>query len=440
MQKEQPVLEKLNRLSNIKSDKDIKSCSHAIYPGTHCPLFGATMIATHMEGLAVLVIGTEECTYYNKDFAILRNGGIKKDRTYSYVLEENEVVFGCAKGVKEAIREVDKTNPDGILVITTCIPELIGEDIVGICHEVQNDVNAVLMPVQTEHFNQTSHMSGIMRALEAFGGIMEKQEKTEKTVNILGWRGKSLDHTELFMWLKENGVNVHISLPSKGSIKDVVTAPAAALNIVMDFTALKLAIRMEEEFGVPYVCFDRPLLFEEITASYEKITEVLDIPFGEGLKIKKEEAIKRVEELKEKLKGKSFVYGNTMFNVFRYTRFLCDAGMEPKLLSVRELYEGDDVQIQEILDKGHDPYVTKMANIEPLEEAYEILKPDFYVGHEDPARLRKHGILLNSAHGVNGIGYELPVQVLESYVNTLAQQHKSASSMMEMMAAMMGGK
>ncbi len=440
MQKEQPVLEKLNRLSNIKSDKDIKSCSHAIYPGTHCPLFGATMIATHMEGLAVLVIGTEECTYYNKDFAILRNGGIKKDRTYSYVLEENEVVFGCAKGVKEAIREVDKTNPDGILVITTCIPELIGEDIVGICHEVQNDVNAVLMPVQTEHFNQTSHMSGIMRALEAFGGIMEKQEKTEKTVNILGWRGKSLDHTELFMWLKENGVNVHISLPSKGSIKDVVTAPAAALNIVMDFTALKLAIRMEEEFGVPYVCFDRPLLFEEITASYEKIAEVLDIPFGEGLKIKKEEAIKRVEELKEKLKGKSFVYGNTMFNVFRYTRFLCDAGMEPKLLSVRELYEGDDVQIQEILDKGHDPYVTKMANIEPLEEAYEILKPDFYVGHEDPARLRKHGILLNSAHGVNGIGYELPVQVLESYVNTLAQQHKSASSMMEMMAAMMGGK
>ena len=440
MQKEQPVLEKLNRLSNIKSDKDIKSCSHAIYPGTHCPLFGATMIASHMEGLAVLVIGTEECTYYNKDFAILRNGGIKKDRTYSYVLEENEVVFGCAKGVKEAIREVDKTNPDGILVITTCIPELIGEDIVGICHEVQNDVNAVLMPVQTEHFNQTSHMSGIMRALEAFGGIMEKQEKTEKTVNILGWRGKSLDHTELFMWLKENGVNVHISLPSKGSIKDVVTAPAAALNIVMDFTALKLAIRMEEEFGVPYVCFDRPLLFEEITASYEKIAEVLDIPFGEGLKIKKEEAIKRVEELKEKLKGKSFVYGNTMFNVFRYTRFLCDAGMEPKLLSVRELYEGDDVQIQEILDKGHDPYVTKMANIEPLEEAYEILKPDFYVGHEDPARLRKHGILLNSAHGVNGIGYELPVQVLESYVNTLAQQHKSASSMMEMMAAMMGGK
>ena len=269
---------------------------------------------------------------------------------------------------------------------------------------------------------------------------MEKQEKTEKTVNILGWRGKSLDHTELFMWLKENGVNVHISLPSKGSIKDVVTAPAAALNIVMDFTALKLAIRMEEEFGVPYVCFDRPLLFEEITASYEKIAEVLDIPFGEGLKIKKEEAIKRVEELKEKLKGKSFVYGNTMFNVFRYTRFLCDAGMEPKLLSVRELYEGDDVQIQEILDKGHDPYVTKMANIEPLEEAYEILKPDFYVGHEDPARLRKHGILLNAAHGVNGIGYELPVQVLESYVNTLAQQHKSASSMMEMMAAMMGGK
>lgn len=440
MKKEQPMLETLNRLSDVKSDKDIKSCSHAIYPGSHCPLFGATMIASHMEGLAVLVIGTEECTYYNKDFSILRNGGIKKDRTYSYVMEENEVVFGCAKGVKQAIREVDRTNPDGILVITTCIPELIGEDIVGICRDVQSEVKAVLMPVQTEHFNQTSHMSGIMRTLEAFGGIMREQEKKEKTVNILGWRGKSLDRTELFTWLKENGVSVHISLPSKGSVKDVVTAPAAALNIVMDFTALKLAIRMEEEFGVPYVCFDRPLLFEEITASYEKIAEVLQIPFGEDLKKKKEEAFRRVEELKELLKGKSFAYGNTLFNVFRYTRFLCDAGMEPKLLSVRELYEGDDVQIQKILAYGYDPYVAKMANIGPLEGAYQTLKPDFYIGHEDPARLRKHGVLLNSAPGVNGIGYELPVQVLESYTETLKQQNRPAKSMMEMMAAMMGGK
>ncbi|MBE5962402.1 MAG: oxalate:formate antiporter [Lachnospiraceae bacterium] len=440
MKNEQPVLEKLNRLSDVKSDKDIKSCSHAIYPGSHCPLFGATMIASHMEGLAVLVIGTEECTYYNKDFSILRNGGIKKDRTYSYVLEENEVVFGCAKGVKEAIREVDKTNPDGILVITTCIPELIGEDIAGICREVQKDVNAVLMPVQTEHFNQTSHMSGIMRTLEAFGGIMKAQEKKEKTVNILGWRGKSLDHTELFTWLKENEVSVHISLPSRGRVEDVVTAPAAALNIVMDFTALKLAIRMEEEFKVPYVCFDRPLLFDEITASYDKIAEVLNIPFGDGLKKKREEAKNQVEELKKVLKGKSFVYGNTLFNVFRYTRFLCHAGMEPKLLSVRELYEGDDAQIAEILVYGCDPYVTKMANIGPLEEAYKTLKPDFYVGHEDPARLRKHGVLLNSAHGVNGIGYELPVQVLKSYADTLEQQNKPAKSMMEMMAAMMGGK
>lgn len=34
-------LDILNRFKQIETDKDIKALSYAIYPGTHCPLFGA---------------------------------------------------------------------------------------------------------------------------------------------------------------------------------------------------------------------------------------------------------------------------------------------------------------------------------------------------------------------------------------------------------------
>ncbi len=34
-------LDILNRLKQIETDKDIKALTYAIYPGTHCPLFGA---------------------------------------------------------------------------------------------------------------------------------------------------------------------------------------------------------------------------------------------------------------------------------------------------------------------------------------------------------------------------------------------------------------
>ena len=39
------TLETLNRLSEIQSDQDIKSLSHAILPATHGPLFRVDLTA-----------------------------------------------------------------------------------------------------------------------------------------------------------------------------------------------------------------------------------------------------------------------------------------------------------------------------------------------------------------------------------------------------------
>lgn len=42
----------------------IEELSYAINPGSHCDLFGAVMVAAGIENLKILVVGTEECTYY----------------------------------------------------------------------------------------------------------------------------------------------------------------------------------------------------------------------------------------------------------------------------------------------------------------------------------------------------------------------------------------
>ena len=43
------TLDILNRLDEINEDKDIKSLSHAIFPGTHCPLFGVALTASYIK-------------------------------------------------------------------------------------------------------------------------------------------------------------------------------------------------------------------------------------------------------------------------------------------------------------------------------------------------------------------------------------------------------
>ena len=44
-------LDSLSRLNDVSTSEDIKSLSHAIFPGTHCPLFGVAMIASFIEDL-----------------------------------------------------------------------------------------------------------------------------------------------------------------------------------------------------------------------------------------------------------------------------------------------------------------------------------------------------------------------------------------------------
>ena len=90
------TLDSLNRLSEIQCDQDIKSLSHAIFPGTHCPLFGVALTASYVQNMTVVVIGTSECTYYTKNFAYHRQKG--RDSVYSLVLEDKEVVFTVLYG------------------------------------------------------------------------------------------------------------------------------------------------------------------------------------------------------------------------------------------------------------------------------------------------------------------------------------------------------
>ena len=51
--------------------------------------------------MALVVVGTSECTYYTKNFAYHRQNG--NDKVYSLALDEKDVVFGAQNKVEKAI-------------------------------------------------------------------------------------------------------------------------------------------------------------------------------------------------------------------------------------------------------------------------------------------------------------------------------------------------
>ena len=78
------LVEKLAKLSQVQSIKDIPQLTHALFPGTHCPLMGAAMAVGGIKDSLIVVVGTDECTYYTKSMTIHSEkfGGIVKRIRY----------------------------------------------------------------------------------------------------------------------------------------------------------------------------------------------------------------------------------------------------------------------------------------------------------------------------------------------------------------------
>lgn len=422
-------LDVLNKLDEINDDKDIKSLSHAIFPGTHCPLFGVALTASYIKNMPLVVVGTSECTYYTKNFAYHRQKG--NDSVYSIALKEKDVVFGAQKKVEKAIKQIiEIENPDAIMIVTTCVPELIGEDYSSIEYSLSEEVDIPIFVVNTEHFKCNSHIPGMTRALKSLGIAMSKSE-SQDGVNILGHRQAEVEKTELVKILKDNNIKINTVIPSKCDIEDIKNASSAKLNIVTDMIALDLAKYMKQKFDIDYIYFDKHMNKEIIFKNYEKLGEILGINLNEKLTEERKMYDELFLTLSEILKDKKLIYGNTPMMAFETVDFLSDLGTIPLFVQVRELYEQDKVFKENLIKKGYNPYISRIANIAPLRHLYDTIGADLYIGHENPMLLKEKGLMqITLDSHAQKIGYELPIGMMKDLIKLFEMKNNNRGGMM----------
>jgi nitrogenase molybdenum-iron protein alpha/beta subunit len=127
-------LERVKRLSEVKSNTSVKFLSPAVSPGCHCPMRMASLVAKDISGLSSLLVGMPECATHARLFNPNPEGP-NGELHWLHVLDLHEVVLGVQDGIISALKKMDKVGAKAILLIVTCIPELLGEDIDGILRE-----------------------------------------------------------------------------------------------------------------------------------------------------------------------------------------------------------------------------------------------------------------------------------------------------------------
>jgi len=385
------LLGRLNRLSKVQTIKDIPQLTTALFPGTHCPLMGAAMIAGGIKDCLLVIVGTDECSYYTKSLTLSdRYGGIN-GRCVSVVLDSHDVTFGSAESMHKAFKEiVAEYRPKCVMLVTTCVIEVIGDDYDAIAEELTKQYSIPVMAVHTEHFKCEDHFPGFERAITACQSIMQPQE-CDGSVNVLGQRFGDFADTELYALLTKSGVKIGVQLPSGCTSDDIRRAPAAKINIVVNDIALPLAQAMQEQYNIHYVYFNRFAAPEKILQAYQHLFAYLELPLPAEVNAKFDECKALEQETMPVVQGVPYIFGNTQYDCFELNNYLCRLGLVPQLIQSNKLRQEHFEDIKGILATT-DPYVCKAANIAPLQYVYDVLHPWIYIGHEFGERLRRKGI------------------------------------------------
>ena len=407
------LLGRLNRLSKVQTIKDIPQLTTALFPGTHCPLMGAAMIAGGIKDCLLIIVGTDECSYYTKSLTLSdRYGGIN-GRCVSVVLNSHDVTFGSAESMHKAFKEiVAEYRPKCVMLVTTCVIEVIGDDYDAIAEELTKQYSIPVMAVHTEHFKCEDHFPGFERAITACQSIMQPQ-KCDGSVNVLGQRFGDFADTELYALLQKSGVKIGVQLPSGCTAEEIRRAPAAKVNIVVHDIALPLAQAMQEQYNIPYVYFNRFAAPEKILQAYQYLFDYLEIPLPAEVSAKFAECKEWEQKTTVLAQGIPYIYGNTQYDCFELNSYMCHLGFVPQLIQSNKLSADNFEDIQSILMTAN-PYICKAANIAPLQYIYDVLHPWFYMGHEYSDRLRRKGIAqLYTDQASKMLGFECNIFLLK---------------------------
>lgn len=426
------IIARLKCLGDVDSAKDINQLTAALFPGAHCPLMGAMMAVGGIDDAVMLVLGTDECTYYTKKATI---GGFSfkgiDNRCFSIVLDHHDVTFGCREKLHEAFAELmEEVAPKAVFIVTTCVLEVTGDDVDSMAEELADQYQIPVLAVHTEHFKTANHIPGVRDTVTACASMMESVDVgdvNKKKVNIIGQRLGKFQDTQLHEILVRHEIEIGMMLPGGTTLEAIREAATAGVNIVVNELGLPLAKKMQARFGTPYVMFDKYVAPEHVLQAYKELFGYLQIELDAELDAMYKECVQLVENAREELTGMKYIYGNTALSCYEYNAFMVSMGMEPLLIQTND-YPGDDAPfIKEILEK-YNPYVTKSANIAPLQYVYDELKPNLYLGHEYENRLRAKKIaLVHDSNLSSMLGFDVTKAVIAELVRAAKDARELAA-------------
>ena len=221
-----------------------------------CTLTGALSVTTQIRNTASIVHGPKGCTHHN--FSLLHATGLDNETVtlpalISTALCESDVVFGGEGALIRTLDAVAERDLDAIFVLSTCIVDTIGDDVVAICSR-EYCVPVVIVP--TAGFLGGTFQNGVANALCAIAAIV-KPCPVNDCVNIIGEKNLEYEveenYAEVTRLLDMLGIPVNIRYVHDIGFDEIGTLGAARLNILREPALMPVGNYLKQRFGTPFI-------------------------------------------------------------------------------------------------------------------------------------------------------------------------------------------
>ncbi|UYO48857.1 nitrogenase iron-molybdenum cofactor biosynthesis protein NifE [Rhodopseudomonas palustris] len=372
--------------NQAKSDKQRKKgCSKPLQPGGAaggCAFDGAKIALQPIVDVAHLVHGPIACEGSSWDNRGTKSSGSKLYRTgFTTDMGENDVIFGGEKRLFRSIKEIiEKYDPPAVFVYQTCVPAMMGDDIVAVCKVAAEKFGKPCIPIISPGFVGPKNLGNKLAGeamLDYVIGTQEPEFTTPYDINIIGEYNVAGELWQVKPLLDELGIRILSCLSGDARYHEVAQSHRARAAMMVCSTAMiNVARKMEERYGIPY--FEGSFYgISDTSESLRQIARLLIQRGADAELMDRVEALIAREEAKAwaaikaytpRLEGKKVLLITGGVKSWSVVAALQEAGLTIVGTSVKKSTKEDKLRLKEM-----SPGVHQIDDLRPR-EMYKMLK------------------------------------------------------------------
>jgi nitrogenase molybdenum-iron protein alpha/beta subunit len=375
-----------------------------------------------IEGVIPILHGPQACAFGNQMGSMYCRPS--RLLTVGTMLKKSEVIFGGEENLKQQIINVYRQyKPRVIVIISTCVPQLIGEDVKGVITELQEQIPELKVTYCETGFNHPrSTPMGNDVSWKAIVDVLEPQEMVKNSVGLLGRAGQDADSLgTITSLLREAGITTW-AFPA-GHLDEMAKIVKAEYLCPIQLVPHLTCRRLSERFGSVIKFFEIPAGIEGTSRFLRSVAELTGNQQLPGI-IDREEArvLPRLQQIQELFRNQPvkalLVTGPS--NEMSMGKILAEFGAE--VIIVPTMRNAFARQEQKILRDRYGSRITfHEADFDTVAQLTDVYKPDVVFADFQGRVEIVHRLIpcLINENYLNEYGYDYAIDFGEHFFSNL---------------------